>query len=184
MLLDVWEEGQACKKLTGGLLAWLSVRSKLQTCIWPSWCHCHSCFSKTQISFTFLVPALLGSPGQTAIKRVCVCTITIFEKHQKMKYHTRRTVLIGFPHLQNAVVHSADSVHQTSTWLHCAQFKPQIQAFLHRHRQPPANIAAARERHRLVSCIKQHARQWRNDYNSSDEPVCTCQPCASTFNRY
>ena len=29
------------KKLSGGLLAWLSVWSKVQTCIWPSWCHCH-----------------------------------------------------------------------------------------------------------------------------------------------
>jgi len=32
-----------------------------------------SCFSKIQIGFTFLVPAHLGSPGQTAVKRVCVC---------------------------------------------------------------------------------------------------------------
>jgi len=31
-----------------------------------------SCFSKIQISFTFLVPAHLGSPGQRAVKRVCV----------------------------------------------------------------------------------------------------------------
>jgi len=31
------------------------------------------CFSKIQIGFTFLVPAHLGSPGQRAIKRVCVC---------------------------------------------------------------------------------------------------------------
>jgi len=32
-----------------------------------------SCFSKIQIGFTFLVPANPGSPGQRAIKRVCVC---------------------------------------------------------------------------------------------------------------
>ena len=32
-----------------------------------------SCFSKIQADFTFLVPAHLGSPGQRAIKRVCVC---------------------------------------------------------------------------------------------------------------
>jgi len=32
-----------------------------------------SCFSKIQISFTFLVPAHLGSPGKRAIKRACVC---------------------------------------------------------------------------------------------------------------
>jgi len=32
-----------------------------------------SCFSKIQIGFTFLVPAHTGSPGQRAVKRVCVC---------------------------------------------------------------------------------------------------------------
>ena len=43
MLLVGRQEGHpACKKLSGGVLAWLSVWSKVQTCIWPSWCHCHS----------------------------------------------------------------------------------------------------------------------------------------------
>jgi len=32
-----------------------------------------SCYSKIQIGSTFLVPAHLGSPGQRAVKRVCVC---------------------------------------------------------------------------------------------------------------
>ena len=32
-----------------------------------------SCCSKLQVGFTFLVPAYPGSPGQTAVKRVCVC---------------------------------------------------------------------------------------------------------------
>ena len=56
------------------VLAWLSVWSEMQTCIWPSWCHCHSlsCFSKIQIGFTFLVPAHPGGPGKRAVKRVCV----------------------------------------------------------------------------------------------------------------
>jgi len=31
-----------------------------------------SCVSKIQIGFTFLVPAHLGSPGQRAVKQVCV----------------------------------------------------------------------------------------------------------------
>ena len=31
-----------CKKRSGEVLAWLSVWSEVQTCIWPSWCHCHS----------------------------------------------------------------------------------------------------------------------------------------------
>jgi len=30
------------KKLSGEVLAWLSVWSEMQTCIWPSGCHCHS----------------------------------------------------------------------------------------------------------------------------------------------
>jgi len=34
-----------------------------------------SCFSKIQTGFTFLVPAHLGSPGQRAVKRLCVCVI-------------------------------------------------------------------------------------------------------------
>jgi len=37
------QEGHpACKKLSGGVLAWLSVWGKVQICIWPNWCHCHS----------------------------------------------------------------------------------------------------------------------------------------------
>jgi len=32
-----------------------------------------SCFSKIQIGFAFLVLAHPGSPGQRAVKRVCVC---------------------------------------------------------------------------------------------------------------
>ena len=41
-LLVGWQEGHpACKKLSDGVLsAW----SEMQTCIWPSWCHCHSLF--------------------------------------------------------------------------------------------------------------------------------------------
>ena len=31
-----------CYFLSGGVLAWLSVWSEVHTCIWPSWCHCHS----------------------------------------------------------------------------------------------------------------------------------------------
>ena len=37
MLLVGRQEGHpACKKLSGGVLVWLSVWSKVHTCIWPS----------------------------------------------------------------------------------------------------------------------------------------------------
>ena len=42
LLVGRQEGHPACKKLSGGALAWLSVWSEVQTCIWPSWCHCHS----------------------------------------------------------------------------------------------------------------------------------------------
>ena len=62
--------------LTGGVLVWLF--------IWSESADLHmaqlmplpltvSCFSKIQIGFTFLVPSHPGSPGQSAVKWVCVC---------------------------------------------------------------------------------------------------------------
>ena len=42
LLVGRQEGHPACKKLSGGVLSWLSVWSEVQTCIWPSWCHCHS----------------------------------------------------------------------------------------------------------------------------------------------
>ena len=37
-----------------------------------------SCCSKIHIGFTFLVPVYPGSPGQRAIKQVCVCLLCLF----------------------------------------------------------------------------------------------------------
>jgi len=69
MLLVGWQEGhQTCKKLSGGVLAWLS-GDLYMTQLMPLPLTV-SCFSKIQIYFTFLVPAHLGSPGQKAVKRV------------------------------------------------------------------------------------------------------------------
>ena len=42
LLVERQEGHPACEKLSGGVLAWLSVCSNVQTCMWPSWCHCHS----------------------------------------------------------------------------------------------------------------------------------------------
>jgi len=46
-----------------------------------------SCFSKIQIGFTFLVPAHPGSPGQRAVKQVCV------RANQLCKQRTHKTPL-------------------------------------------------------------------------------------------
>jgi len=42
LLVGRQEGHPVCKKQTGGVLAWLSVWSEVQTCIWPRWCHCHA----------------------------------------------------------------------------------------------------------------------------------------------
>jgi len=55
------------KKLSGEVLAWLSVWSEMPLPLTVS------CSSKIEIGFTFLVPAHPGSPGQRAVKRICVC---------------------------------------------------------------------------------------------------------------
>jgi len=76
MLLVGRQEGHpACKKLSGEVLAWLSVWSEVQTFHMAQLMPLPlivSCFSKIQIGFTCLVPAHLGSPGQRAVKGVCV----------------------------------------------------------------------------------------------------------------
>ena len=85
MLLVGRQEGHpTCKKLSCGVLAWLSVWSNVVVCL-EQGADLHmaqlmplpltvSCFSKIQIGFPFLVPAHLCSPRKRAVKWcVCVC---------------------------------------------------------------------------------------------------------------
>jgi len=63
-LLVGWQEWHpACKKLSGEVLAWLSLWSNLHMAQLMPLPLTVSCFSKIQIGFAFLVPAHLGSPG-------------------------------------------------------------------------------------------------------------------------
>jgi len=43
-------------------LSWLSVWSEVQTCIWPSWCHCHS-LSLASVKSRLVYLSAIGSPG-------------------------------------------------------------------------------------------------------------------------
>jgi len=63
-----------------------------------------SCSSKIQIGFTFLVPAYLGSPGKSAIKRVrvcvcvCVCvTCRLIAKNRDQLRNPRSVIEYGIP---------------------------------------------------------------------------------------
>jgi len=99
MLLVGWQEGHPAykKKLTGGVLAWLSVWSEVQTCIWPSWCHCHSlslASVKSILVLSFWYRLTPGSPGQRAVKWVCVCVLSTCTCHKYLHNICRKKVII------------------------------------------------------------------------------------------
>jgi len=81
MLLVGWQEGYpACNKLSGGVLAWLSVWGEVQICLCPSWCYCHSLSLASVKSRLLLVPAHPGNPGQSPESHktdVCMYIIVI-----------------------------------------------------------------------------------------------------------
>ena len=73
MLLVGRQEGHlACKKLSGGVQAWLSVWIEVQTCIWPSWCHCHSLSLAFRLVLPFWYRLTQMVPDKGPLK--CVCT--------------------------------------------------------------------------------------------------------------
>ena len=78
LLVGRLEGHPACKKLCGGLLAWLSVWSEVQTCIWPSWCHCLSFVSvKSRLVLPFwyrLTRVVLEKGPLNGCVCVCVCS--------------------------------------------------------------------------------------------------------------
>ena len=80
-----WAAGRASgleKKLTGGVLAWLSVWSEMQTCIWPSGFHCHSLSlapvkSRLVLPFWYRLTWVVLDRGPLTDVCVCVCVICL-----------------------------------------------------------------------------------------------------------
>jgi len=63
------------------------------------------CFSKIQIGFTFLVPAHLGSLGQTAVKWVCVCVcLPTVSAESVIYYRTHELVLSWLAVLSDCIL--------------------------------------------------------------------------------
>ena len=91
MLLVGWQEGHlACKNnLSGGVLAWLSVWSEVQTCIWPSWCHCHSlslASVKSRLVLPFWYRLTRVVLDKRAVKRVNVWSSIRYSDNVLQKY--------------------------------------------------------------------------------------------------
>ena len=87
------QEGHpACKKLSGGVLAWLSVWSQVQTCIWLSWCHCHS-LSLASVKSRLVLPfwyrltwVVLDKGPLNGCVCVCVCLDFLLYQQQLLNY--------------------------------------------------------------------------------------------------
>ena len=82
LLVGRQEGHPAWKKLSGGVLAWSSVWSKVQTCIQPSWCHCHSLSlasvkSRLVLPFWYWLTWVVPEKGQLN-ERVCMCILYAF----------------------------------------------------------------------------------------------------------
>ena len=78
LLVGRQEGHPACKKLSGEVLAWLSVWSKVQTCIWPRWCHCHSLSlasvkSRLVLPFWYRLSRVCYSMWYCAVLRIVFC---------------------------------------------------------------------------------------------------------------
>ena len=62
--------------MNGGVLAWLSAWSEMQTCIWPSWCHCHSlslASVKSRLVLPFWYRLTQVVPDKRPLNGMCVC---------------------------------------------------------------------------------------------------------------
>ena len=86
-----WAAGKAwassLSNMSGGVLAWLSVWSVMQTCIWPSWCHCHSLSlasvkSRLVLPFSYRLTRVVPDKGPLN-GCLCVCWITKMSERVK-----------------------------------------------------------------------------------------------------
>ena len=114
LLVGQQEGHPACKNLGGGVLAWLSVWSKVQTCIWPSWCHCHSlslASAKSRLVLLYWYRLTRVVQDKRLLNgRVCVCL-----KHRQMQpavtktqewWYRRHNVIIWIYGFKNITIHS------------------------------------------------------------------------------
>ena len=98
------------KKLSGGVLARLSVWSEVQTCIWPSWCHSHllslaSVNSRLVLSFWYRLTWVVPDKGPL---NGCVCVV--YDRNAWLRW-IRHGILIT-----SAVLSVAVSWVQTSAF--------------------------------------------------------------------
>ena len=83
------------KNLSGGVLAWLSVWSEVQTSIWPSWCHCHSLSgasvkSRLVLPFWYQLTWVVPEIGNGCVC-VCVCFNHQYSHYRRQYIHSHHS---------------------------------------------------------------------------------------------
>ena len=95
LLVGRQEGHPACKKLSGEVLVWLSVWNEVQTCIWPSLCHCHS-LTLASVKSSLVLP-FWYRPTRVVLEKGplngCVCMCLIIEFNCRSPYDTKRCYL-------------------------------------------------------------------------------------------
>jgi len=127
-MLVGWQEGHpACKELSGGVLAWLSLWSDVQTCIWPSWCHCHSLSlasvkSRLGLPFWYRPTRVVLDKGPlNGCVCVCVCVVAIrldwlqYSIQIQYKYNTKHQLI---QYTQGVTVTSLTTSAHTHSYAH------------------------------------------------------------------
>jgi len=114
----------ACKKLSSGVLVWLSVWSEVQTCIWPNWCHCHSLSlasvkSRLVLPFWYRLTRVVQEKG--TLNGVCVYmyryTVICWLWLHRLGLYTANSII-----KRSAFVLSVYTVYVTwlfTTYVHC-----------------------------------------------------------------
>ena len=87
LLVGRQEGHPAGKKLSGGVLAWLSVWCEVKTCIWPSGFHCHSLSlapvkSRLVLPFWYRLTWVVLDRGPLN-GCVCVCALVARASHRR-----------------------------------------------------------------------------------------------------
>ena len=127
LLVGRQEGHPACKKLSGGVLAWLSVWSEVLTSICPSWCHCHSLYlasvkSRLVLPFWYRLTWVVPEKGPLN-GCVCVCvpqcllTEQLTNKQIEITHRnapTRSRNIRGPPSEINATMHNTQGCFNTN----------------------------------------------------------------------
>ena len=113
LLVGQQEGHPACKKLSGGVLAWLSVWSEVQTCILPSWCHCHSlCLASVKyrlvLPFWYRLTWVVPDKGPL---NGCVCVALLLTKVQSKSLEAVQKLFHITHNLTHGIPYSSTLLH-------------------------------------------------------------------------